>query len=71
MIVKGILEPLVADVSFKFLEGTLGAKIAEKEWDLLVVNGNSTIRQDRFNLNPGDKLDKVANEISINLSLLG
>ena len=69
--IKGVTKSLEAQVTLKHLAGKLGAKLPGKQGDLLVVNGDFVVQRDAFNINPGEKLDKVANDIRIGLNLIG
>lgn len=71
MNIKGVTRPIEAEVTLKHLAGKLGAKLPGKEGDLLVVTGEFVVQRDVFNINPGEKLDKVANDIRIGLNLIG
>jgi hypothetical protein len=42
-----------------------------KEGDLLVIRANFSIKRSDFNINAGQMLDKVSDEINLNLSLAG
>ena len=69
--VKGVTEELTTEVTIKHLAGKLGAKLPGKKGDLLVVSGTLIVKRDAFNINKGQKLDKVANDIHIGLNLIG
>lgn len=69
--VKGISQELNAEVTIKHLAGKLGAKLPGKKGDLLVVSGNFIVKRDAFNINAGQKLDKVANDMHVGLNLIG
>ncbi len=71
MTLKGVAQELDAVVTIKHLVGKLGAKLPGKKGDLLVVSGTLVVNRDDFNINAGQKLDKVANDIHIALNLVG
>lgn len=71
MTLKGISKEADAAITIKHLAGELGAKLPGKLGDLLVVSGTLVVNRDDFNINAGQKLDKVANDIHIGLNLIG
>jgi len=71
MTLKGVAQELDAEITIKHLVGKLGAKLPGKHGDLLVVSGTFVVKRDDFNINAGQKLDKVANDIHIGLNLIG
>ena len=71
MTVKGVAKELNTEVTIKHLVGKLGAKLPGKKGDLLVVSGTLIVNRDAFNINAGQKLDKVANDIHIGLNFIG
>ena len=71
MTVKGVAKELNTEVTIKHLAGKLGAKLPGKKGDLLVVTGTLIVNRDAFNINAGQKLDKVANDIHIRMNFIG
>ena len=59
-----------APVSLTFLKGRL-AERNRVEGDLLVVRSRFQVKRDDYDINPGQKLLKVANEINIRIGLAG
>lgn len=59
-----------APVSLTFLKGRL-AERNRVEGDLLVVRSKFQVKRDDYDINPGQKLLKVANEINIRIGLAG
>lgn len=71
--VKGVTREVTVPVTFTHLPDKLGARLnnAELKGDLLVVRANFTINRSDYGINPGQMGDKVAETISLSLSLAG
>jgi len=69
---RGVTKELTVPVSFTYLKDKLGARTnGQMQGDLLVIRSQFTIRRGDFGINPGAPIDKVAEEISLTLSLAG
>ena len=70
--VKGIAKEIEAPVTLRFVEGKLAERTdGEMEGDLLVIRTNFTFSRADYNVNPGKNLDKVADEVQIDLAVVG
>jgi polyisoprenoid-binding protein YceI len=71
--IKGVTKEITVPVSFTYLPGRLGARVNKPELkgDLLVVRANFEINRDDFGINPGRMADRVAEKISLSLSIAG
>lgn len=72
MTIKGVTRDLVVPVRLTHLPGRLRERGGvDADGDLLVVRSTFTVRRSDFNINAGQNLDKVAEEIQLSLSLAG
>jgi polyisoprenoid-binding protein YceI len=71
MTIHGVSKELTVPVSFTYLKDKLGDRGGGKQGDLLVVRAKFDLRRGDFGINPGAPTDKVAEEISLTLSLAG
>jgi polyisoprenoid-binding protein YceI len=70
---KGVTQDVTVPVKITHLAGAFGKRINKPEvgGDLLVVRGEFTIKRDDYGVQPGQYLDKVANEIQLTIALVG
>jgi polyisoprenoid-binding protein YceI len=72
---KGVAREMTVPVQFTYLKNKMGERMKgmpnAKEGDLLVIRANFSIKRSDFNINAGQMLDKVSDEINLNLSLAG
>lgn len=70
---NGVTKEITVPVTITYLPGKLGARINKPDvkGDLLVLRGNFEINRGDYNLQPGKNTDKVAETISLSLSIAG
>lgn len=70
---KGISKEITAPVSFIHLKDKLGARLNKPslKGDLLVLRSDFTFNRSDFDIMPGEKTDKVSEEIEIKLRAAG
>jgi polyisoprenoid-binding protein YceI len=72
MTIRGVTSEITVPVSFTYLKDRLGDRtMGQMQGDLLVVRANFTIQRADYGINPKAPADKVAEEISLTLSLAG
>ena len=70
--VKNVTREITVPIKMTYLKGKLRARGGtEQDGDLLVLRSKFTILRDDFEINAGNNLDKVSNEIELTLSLVG
>ena len=71
--VKGVTKEITAPVTLTYLAGKYGVRLNKPELkgDLLVLRTQFSISRSEFNLQPGQYLDKVSDQIELTLSLAG
>ncbi|WP_414663152.1 YceI family protein [Horticoccus sp. 23ND18S-11] len=71
--VKGITKDVTAPVTLTYLADKLGARVgdAKVKGDLLVLRTNFQINRSDFGIKAGEMTDKVAESISLSLSIAG
>ena len=71
--VRGVTREITIPVSFTYLADKLGARVndAKVKGDLLVLRANFEINRSDFGIKPGEMTDKVAETISLSLSIAG
>lgn len=71
--VKGVTREITARVTLTFLKGKIQARMGPRaaDGDLLVLRTKFVVNRSEFNINAGNNLDKVAEEIEISMSLAG
>jgi polyisoprenoid-binding protein YceI len=67
----GVSKDITAPVKLTYLKDKLSARVPNLKGDLLVIRANFTINREDFNIQKGQYEDKVANEISLSLSIAG
>ena len=68
----GVSKEITVDAKVTYLPGKLGERTGGKmEGDLLVIRSKFTINRSDYNIQPGENTDKVAEEISLSLSIAG
>ena len=70
MTIKGVTKPLVASVKLTYLENML-IKRNRVPGDLLVIRSKFVVKRSAFGIRPGEKEEKVADEIEISLNVAG
>ena len=68
--IKNVTLKMTVPVQITYLENML-EKRNRVPGDLLVIRCKFTVKRDDFNLQPGEKLEKVSNDIDISLNLAG
>lgn len=70
--IKGITKEITVPITITYLPGKLAARSnGAMKGDLLVLRSNFTVKRSDFNINAGNALDKVAEDIEIRLALAG
>jgi polyisoprenoid-binding protein YceI len=71
--VKGVTKEVTVPVSFTYLADKLGARVNDPKvkGDLLVLRSTFEINRSDFGIKPGEMTDKVAETISLSLSIAG
>jgi polyisoprenoid-binding protein YceI len=69
--IKGVSKEVTVPVTLNYLKDKLGLRVPGQKGDLLVIRANFTIKRSDYGINPGAPEDKVANEISLTLSIAG
>ena len=67
----GVAKDISAPVKLTYLKDKLSARVPSLKGDLLVIRASFTINREDFNIQKGQYEDKVANEISLSLSIAG
>ena len=67
----GVAKDITAPVKLTYLKDKLSARVPSLKGDLLVIRASFTINREDFNIQKGQYEDKVANEISLSLSIAG
>lgn len=70
MTIRNVTIIMEVPVELTYLEGLL-EKRNKTPGDLLVIRSKFKVKRDDFGINPGEYLDKVANEIEISINLAG
>jgi polyisoprenoid-binding protein YceI len=70
MTIKGVTKPLVASVKLTYLKDML-IKRNRVPGDLLVIRSKFVVKRSAFGIRPGEKEEKVADEIEISLNVAG
>lgn len=72
MTMKGVTRDVTVPVRLTYLKDRLGARTnGRMQGDLLVVRANFEVKRSEFGVNPGAPTDKVADEVTLTLSLAG
>lgn len=71
--VKGVTRDVTVPVSFTYLADKAGARVNDPKvkGDLVVLRSTFQINRSDFNIKPGEMTDKVAETISLSLSIAG
>ncbi len=71
--VKGVTKDVTVPVTFTYLPDKLGARLNDPKLkgDLLVLRATFEINRSEFGIKPGEMTDKVADSISLSLSIAG
>ena len=69
--IKGITKEVEIPVSLTYLPGKLGARVQGMEGDILVIRSDFTILRSDYDINAGQNLDKVSDEVLLKLSIAG
>jgi polyisoprenoid-binding protein YceI len=69
--IKGVAREMTVPVKLTYLKDKLALRVPNLKGDLLVIRANFTILRSDFGINPKAPEDKVANEISLTLSIAG
>ena len=71
--VKGVTKDVTVPVSFTYLADKAGARVNDPKvkGDLVVLRSTFQINRADFNIKPGEMTDKVAETISLSLSIAG
>jgi len=68
--VKGVTKKITVPATLTYLKGML-VKRNRVPGDLLVLRSDFTIKRSEYNINPGDREEKVSDEIEIKLRVAG
>lgn len=68
---NGVTKEITVPVTLHHLPGRLKERIPNQEGDILVLRSKFKIKRSDFNIQPGQNLDKVADDIDLTLSLAG
>lgn len=69
---NGVSKEITVDAKVTYLPGRLAERSPQKTpGDLLVIRSKFSIKRSDYNIQPGKNLDKVADEIEIELSIAG
>lgn len=68
---NGVSKEITVEAKVNYLPGKLSARMPGKEGDLLVIRSEFTIKRSDYNIQPGQNLDKVSDEIELELSIAG
>ena len=68
---NGVSKEITVEAKVSYLAGKLSARMPGKEGDLLVIRSEFTIKRSDYNIQPGQNLDKVSDEIELELSIAG
>lgn len=69
---NGVSKEITVDAKVTYLPGRLAERSPQKTpGDLLVIRSEFSIKRSDYNIQPGKNLDKVADEIEIELSIAG
>jgi polyisoprenoid-binding protein YceI len=68
---RGISKDITVPVRVTYLPGRLGDRSPGLEGDLLVIRSDYTIKRSDFGIKPGEAEDKVADEITVSMSIAG
>lgn len=68
---RGISKDLTVPVRVTYLPGRLGERSPGLEGDLLVIRSEYTIKRSDFGIKPGQGEEKVADEVTVSLSIAG
>ena len=71
--IKGVTKDVTVPVSFTYLADKAGARVNDPKvkGDLIVLRSTFQINRSDFNIKPGEMTDKVAETISLSLSIAG
>jgi polyisoprenoid-binding protein YceI len=67
----GVSKEITTPVKLTYLKDKLSERVPNLKGDLLVIRANFVIHREDFNIQKGQYEDKVANEISLSLSIAG
>jgi polyisoprenoid-binding protein YceI len=70
MTIRKVTKEITAPIKLTFLKGML-EKRNRVPGDLLVIRSKFVVKRDAFGIRPGEKLEKVSNEIEISLNVAG
>ena len=70
MTIKGVTKPLVTSVKLTYLKDML-IKRNRVPGDLLVIRSKFVVKRSAFGIRPGEKEEKVSDEIEISLNVAG
>lgn len=68
---NGVSKEITVEAEVTYLPGRLGDRIPNKQGDLLVIRSDFKIKRSDYNIQPGQNLDKVADEIELSLKIAG
>ncbi len=69
---NGVTKEITVDAKVTYLPGKLGDRSGGKiQGDLLVIRSEFEIKRSDYNIQPGQNLDKVSDEIKLSLSIAG
>ena len=68
---NGVSKEITVEAKVSYLPGKLSARMPGKEGDLLVIRSEFSIKRSDYNIQPGQNLDKVSDEIELELSIAG
>lgn len=69
---NGVSKEITVDAKVTYLPGKLGDRSGGKlQGDLLVIRTEFEIKRSDYNIQPGQNLDKVSDEIELSLSIAG
>ena len=69
---NGVSKDITVDAKVTYLPGKLGDRTGGKlQGDLLVIRTEFKIKRSDYNIQPGQRLEKVSDEIALSLSIAG
>lgn len=73
LLIKGVSKTITAPVSLTYLPGQVGERLGnpDAKGDLLVLRTEFSIKRSDFGIQPGQTLSKVAENITLSLSIAG
>ena len=71
MTLHGVSKQMTVPVKITYLKDKLHDRFPQLQGDLLVIRAEFVVKRSDFNINKGQGLDKVSDEIKLSLSVAG